>query len=71
MSEERRSALDNNQMLFTILSALVKKNDGKIVLSESDLDSITKKDMVMMYYNKEEKEIILSNYFLRGPTEEN
>jgi len=71
MSEERRSALDNDQMLFTILSALVKKNDGKIVLSESDLDSITKKDMVMMYYNKEEKEIILSNHFLRGPTEEN
>tara|TARA_R110000824_G_scaffold271657_1_gene460143 strand:+ start:226 stop:447 length:222 start_codon:yes stop_codon:yes gene_type:complete len=66
MSSEGRSALDDKQMLFTLLTALVKKNDGEIRISESEMDSVSKKDMMMMYYDKENKEIILSMHLLSG-----
>lgn len=64
MDEDERSALNDKQMLFTLLTALVKKNDGEIRVSESEMDSVSKKDMMMMYYDKENEEIILSMHIL-------
>ncbi len=52
--------LNDEQMLFTMLTALVKKNGGEIRITENEMDSVTTKDMVMMYYSKNTNEIILS-----------
>jgi len=64
MNEKERTALNNEQMLFTILTALVKKSGGEIRITENEMDSVTTKDMVMMYYDKNNKEIILSSSLL-------
>tara|TARA_B100000131_G_scaffold291399_1_gene304957 strand:- start:1506 stop:1721 length:216 start_codon:yes stop_codon:yes gene_type:complete len=71
MNEKNRASLDDSQMLFTLLTALVKKSDGKIIITEEEMDSVTKTDMVMMYYNRDSKEIILCNHFLEGPDGDN
>ena len=60
MNSDERTGLNNRDMLFTLLTALVKKNDGEIRISEDEMDAVTKKDMMMMYYNKETEEVILS-----------
>tara|TARA_Y100000593_G_scaffold92587_1_gene184734 strand:- start:871 stop:1092 length:222 start_codon:yes stop_codon:yes gene_type:complete len=60
MKEKERSMLNDEQMLFTMLTALVKKNGGEIRITENEMDSVTTKDMVMMYYSKNTNEIILS-----------
>ena len=69
MDSNERSALNNREMLFTLLTALVKKSDGEIRISEDEMDAVTKKDMMTMYYDKSAKEIILSLYFLTGPAD--
>jgi 5,10-methenyltetrahydromethanopterin hydrogenase len=69
MDSDERTGLNNRDMLFTLLTALVKKNDGEIRISEDEMDAVTKKDMMMMYYDKGAKEIILSLSLLTGPTE--
>jgi len=67
MNSERRGLLDDKQMLFTLLTALVKKNGGEIKISEDEMDSVTTQDMMMMYYDQDKKEIILSMNLLKGP----
>ena len=64
MKKEERSALSDENMLFTLLTAIVKKSDGEIRITEDEMDSVTKKDMMMMYYDKNNKEIILSMHLL-------
>ena len=70
MDSDKRSALNDKEMLFTLLTALVKKFDGEIIISEDEMDAVTRKDMMMMYYDKGAKEIILSLHLLSGPTED-
>jgi hypothetical protein len=60
MNEKERTALNSEQMLFTMLTALVKSSGGEIRITENEMDSVTTKDMVMMYYDKNTNEIILS-----------
>jgi len=67
MDSDKRSALNDKEMLFTLLTALVKKFDGEIIISEDEMDAVTKKDMMMMYYDKSAKEIILSMHSLTTP----
>mgnify|MGYP003129848216 FL=1 len=68
MSEkDERGALSNEQMLFTMMTALVKREGGEIKISEAEMDGVTGKDMVMMYYDRTNKEIILTNHFLEAP----
>jgi hypothetical protein len=67
MNNDERSALNDERMLFTLLTAIVKKNDGEIRISEDEMDIVTKKDMMMMYYDKSAKEIILSMHILNNP----
>ena len=69
MNSDERSALNNKDMLFTLLTALVKKSGGEIRIAESEMDSVTKSDMMMMYYDKSAKEIILSLHLLTGPAD--
>ena len=70
MDIKERGSLSDEQMLFTILTALVKKADGEIRITEEELDSVTKSDMMLMYYDKKKKEIILAMHMLSGPSEE-
>ena len=70
MNSNERSALNNREMLFTLLTAIVKKSDGEIRISEDEMDAVTKKDMMMMYYDKGAKEIILSLHLLSGPADD-
>ena len=67
MGEKERSALEDEQMLFTLLTAIVKRSGGEIRISEDEMDSVSKKDMVMLYYDKPKKELILSTHFLKNP----
>jgi len=70
MDSQKRSSLEDKDMLFTLLTAILKKNGGEIRISEDEMDSVTKRDMVMMYYDKGQKEIILSMNLLSGPADE-
>jgi hypothetical protein len=67
MDSGDRSALNDKEMLFALLTAIVKKNNGEIIISEDEMDAVTKKDMMMMYYDKSAKEIILSMHILNNP----
>tara|TARA_B100000886_G_scaffold25201_1_gene16103 strand:- start:9103 stop:9345 length:243 start_codon:yes stop_codon:yes gene_type:complete len=46
------------EYLFTILAALVKKNDGIIRLTEDEIEAVTKKDLIGMYYEPENKAVV-------------
>ena len=70
MDHSDRSSLDDQQMLFALLTALVKKSGGEIRISEVDLEAVTKSDIMMMYYDKVSKELILSLQFLGGYIDE-
>jgi len=67
MDEKERSTLNDKDMLFTLLTAIVKKHDGEIHISEDEMDSVTKTDMMMMYYDRKSKKIILSMHLLNNP----
>jgi len=64
MDGERRAGLSDEKMLFTLLTAIVKKQGGEIRITEDEMDAVTKKDMMMMYYDKNAKEIILTLHLL-------
>jgi hypothetical protein len=66
MNENDRSALSDENMLFTLLTAIVKKLDGEIRISEDEMDGVSKSDMLMMYYSKLTKEVILRTHFPEG-----
>ena len=48
MNQDERSALSREQLLYTMLCALVKKNDGEIRIKEEEMDEVTKHDMMAM-----------------------
>jgi hypothetical protein len=70
MTQDERNALSREQLLYTMLCALVKKNDGEIRIKENEMDEVTKHDMMAMYYDKINKEIILSMHFLNTSMED-
>jgi hypothetical protein len=51
--------LNDPEYLFSILTALVKKNGGKIKLTEQDMQNVSKGDLVGMYYEPKTGNIIL------------
>jgi len=70
MTQDERNALSREQLIYTMLCALVKKNDGEIKIKENEMDEVTKHDMMAMYYDKPNKEIILSMHFLNTSMED-
>ena len=70
MTQDERNALSREQLIYTMLCALVKKNDGEIKIKENEMDEVTKHDMMAMYYDKINKEIILSMHFLNTSMED-
>jgi len=51
--------LDDPEYLFSILTALVKKNDGKITITEEELKTVSKGDLIGMYYEPKTGNLIL------------
>ena len=46
--------LQDPEYLFSILTMLVKKNDGKIVITEEEMKSVSTGDLIGMYYELKE-----------------
>ena len=52
--------LDNKQYIFTLLTALVKRNPNQeIRISEEELIQVTKKDLVMLLWDSDTSEVVL------------
>ena len=51
--------LQDPEYLFGILTMLVKKNGGKIVITEEEMNSVSKGDLIGMYYEPKTKNLIL------------
>jgi hypothetical protein len=51
--------LQDPEYLFSILTALVKKNDGKITITEEELKTVSKGDLIGMYYEPKTGNLIL------------
>ena len=47
------------EYLFSILTALVKKKDGKITITEEELKNVSKGDLIGMYYEPKTGNLIL------------
>tara|TARA_B100000700_G_C14992056_1_gene831814 strand:- start:1232 stop:1468 length:237 start_codon:yes stop_codon:yes gene_type:complete len=66
LNKDTRDSLSDNDMLFTLLTAIVKKSGGEIEISANEMDSVTTKDMLMMYYDQTDDKIILRTHFASG-----
>ena len=51
--------LQDPEYLFSILTMLVKKNGGKIVITEEEMNTVSKGDLIGMYYEPKTKNLIL------------
>jgi len=51
--------LNDPEYLFSILTALVKKNGGKIELTEEEMKSVSKGDLIGMYFEPKTGMLIL------------
>tara|TARA_R100001594_G_C3918226_1_gene235065 strand:+ start:274 stop:516 length:243 start_codon:yes stop_codon:yes gene_type:complete len=51
--------LQDPEYLFSIVTMLVKKNGGKITLTEAEMKSVSKGDLIGMYYEPKTGNLIL------------
>jgi hypothetical protein len=51
--------LSDPEYLFSILTALVKKNNGKITITEEELKEVSMGDLIGMYYEPKTGNLIL------------
>ena len=51
--------LNDPEYLFSLLVAVVKKNDGKLTITEEELKSVAKGDLIGMYYEPKTGNLIL------------
>ena len=51
--------LQDPEYLFSIITALVKKNGGQITLSKEEMDNVSKGDLIGMYYEPKTGNLIL------------
>ena len=51
--------LQDPEYLFSIITMLVKKNGGKIVLTEEEMKSVSKGDLIGMYFEPKTGNLIL------------
>ena len=51
--------LQDPEYLFSIITALVKKNGGQITLSKEEMDNVSKGDFLGMYYEPKTGNLIL------------
>ncbi len=70
MNQDDRNDINDQQMLFTIITAIVKREGGELIVSPNDMDAVKKEDMLLMYFDKSTENIILTNHLKASPTEE-
>ena len=51
--------LQDPEYLYGILTMLVKKNGGKITITEEEMNNVSKGDLIGMYYEPNTKSLIL------------
>ena len=51
--------LNDPEYLFSLLTALVKKNNGKIIITKKELNDVSMGDLIGMYYELETGNVIL------------
>ena len=51
--------LQDPDYLFSIVTMLVKKNGGKITITEEEMKNVTKGDLIGMYYEPKTGNLIL------------
>ena len=51
--------LSDPEYLFSIITMLVKKNGGKIVITEEEIKDVSKGDLIGMYYEPKTESIVL------------
>ena len=51
--------LSDPEYLFSIITMLVKKNGGKIVITEEEIKDVSKGDLIGMYYEPKTGSIVL------------
>tara|TARA_Y100000310_G_scaffold158288_1_gene157715 strand:- start:4789 stop:5031 length:243 start_codon:yes stop_codon:yes gene_type:complete len=57
--KKKKSYLSDPKYLFTLLTALVKKQGGRIEITEEDMVKVTTEDMVTLSYDRENRKVIL------------
>lgn len=50
--------LSNRDHLFTFLTAIIKRSGGKLVITEAEIEKVTKNDLVTVKYDPKAKSII-------------
>jgi len=51
--------LNDSEYLFSIITALVKRNNGKIKITEEELKGVSKGDLVGLYFEPSTNAIVL------------
>jgi len=64
MTKKERDAQSRDQLLYTMLCALIKRNDGEIRITESEMDSVTRYDNIAIYYDKKSQEVLITNHLV-------
>ena len=50
--------LQDKDFLFTMLTSLIKKNNGEIIISEKDIEKVEKSDIVIMLHDQPNENFI-------------
>ena len=51
--------LNDAEYLFSIIAALIKRNDGQIRITEEEMNKVTKGDLVGLYFEPTTNTIVL------------
>ena len=51
--------MQDPDFLFSVLAMMVKKNGGKITITEEEMKNVTKGDLIGMYYEPDTGSLIL------------
>ena len=51
--------LSNKEYIFTLLTALVKKNGGEIRITEDELCMVSKQDVVKLLWDQKKNEVVI------------
>ena len=54
-----KSKLDDKEYIFAMLAALVKREGGEIRLTEEEIASVTKDDVIALMYDTRTGEVVL------------
>ena len=70
--KKKKSYLGDPKYLFTLLTAIVKRDGGRLVITEEDMLKVSSKDMVTLAYDRKNRSIILQSLRDRpwSPTDE-